>query len=171
MNSGLAFWLVIAIVAAVGEILTTGLFLASIAVAAVITAIVSIFLPVGIIEIAVFAAVSLVGIAVFRPIVVHALGMEASSALTGSLSHPYLVGKRALVTRTVDAERGQIRVGQGEFWSARAFNEDDVIPPGRQVEILVVDGLTALVAPVTRPALSASAPDPDDAGVVGEVTE
>lgn len=171
MNSGLAFWLVIAIIAAVGEVLTTGLFLASIALAAVITAVVSIFVPVGIVEIGVFAALSLVGIAVFRPILVHALGMEASTSVSGGLSHSHLIGRRAVVMRAVDATGGQIRVGEGEFWSARAYDEEESIPPGRSVEILMVDGLTALVAPVVPPAITATEYGESNAAVTGDVKE
>jgi len=157
MSGWFAIWIVIAIVAVVGEVLTTGLFLASIALAAVVTAVLSILLP-GLVQVAVFAGLSLAGIAVFRPIVVHALGMEASPQVTGPVSHSHLVGRRAVVTRTVDGTGGQIRVGEGEFWSARAFDEDDIFPPGTSVEILLVTGLTALVASVSPPALP---PDTD----------
>jgi len=148
MNISLPIWIVVAIVAALGEVMTSGLFLASIALGAIVAALLSVFLP-GLFQIGVFAAVSLAGIALFRPVVVHALGLETSAQVTGSVSHPHLLGRRATVTRRVDAAGGQIRIGDGEFWSARAYSEDDVFEPGKQVEILDVEGLTALVAPLS----------------------
>jgi hypothetical protein len=41
-----------------------------------------------------------------------------------------------------------VRIGDGEFWSARSYDPDDLIPIGAPAEVMVVDGLTALVAPV-----------------------
>jgi len=71
-------WLVIALGAAIGELLTTGLFLASFAMASVITAVLSFVLISSSLEVVVFAVLSLVGIAIFRPVLVSALGWDAS---------------------------------------------------------------------------------------------
>jgi membrane protein implicated in regulation of membrane protease activity len=60
-----------------------------------------------------------------------------------------VVGRQAVVTQAVDAQEGQIRIGQGEFWSARSFDPQERIPVGTRVEVLMVEGITALVAPVT----------------------
>ena len=56
-----------------------------------------------------------------------------------------LVGARALVLERVDGNGGQVKIG-GEVWSARAYDEDDVIEPGARVEVMQIDGATALVA-------------------------
>jgi hypothetical protein len=50
----------------------------------------------------------------------------------------------------VDRSRGPrgLRIGDGEFWSARSYDPDDLIPVGASAEIEVVDGLTVLVSPV-----------------------
>jgi membrane protein implicated in regulation of membrane protease activity len=34
----------------------------------------------------------------------------------------------------------------GETWSARSFDEDQVFEPGTRVEVLKIEGATALVA-------------------------
>lgn len=142
----LILWIVIALVAAIGEMLTTGLFLAALAVAALLTGLTAPVLPLAF-QVLVFAVLSITGLAVFRPIAVHALGLDADRALEHFDVSNHIVGKRAVVTETVESDRGQIRIGGGEFWSARPYNPDDVIPAGRQVEVLLVENLTALVAP------------------------
>jgi membrane protein implicated in regulation of membrane protease activity len=141
-------WIVIAIIAIVGEMVTTGLFLASVAVAAIVAALVALVIPFAIIQLAVFGALALGGIAFIRPLVVQALGIDSLAQLSGQIGQSHIVGRRALVTRTVDAHTGQVRIGQGEFWTARAFDPADVLPAGSTVEIVLVDGLTALVEPV-----------------------
>lgn len=163
MVTWLVLWIVIAVLAAIGELLTTGLFLASIAVAAVVAALVAIVLPVAL-QVVIFAALALGGIALVRPIALHALGMDRSDGHISGSTTSYLVGRRGIVTRTVDSSGGQIRIGEGEFWTARAFNDDDVIEPGTRVEILLVDGLTALVAPVSPPSISPHSDQPNQKG-------
>ena len=34
----------------------------------------------------------------------------------------------------------------GELWTARAYDEDDSFEPGARVEVMKIDGATALVA-------------------------
>jgi membrane protein implicated in regulation of membrane protease activity len=144
-------WVAVAIAAAIGETVTVGLFLAAFAAAAVITAIVSILVPVVEIQVAVFGVLSLLGIGVFRPIAINALGWQQAEQISGPVSQTHLMNKRAVVTRRVDGSGGQIRIGEGEFWSARSFDPNEVMEPGAQVEVVLVDGLTALVSPVIRP--------------------
>lgn len=151
-----AIWLVVAIAAAIGEIMTAGLFLASFAVAAVITAIVAFIPGTLILQVPIFAALSLLGIAVFRPIALGVLGWHPADQISGPVMQRHLVNKRAVVTRAVDASGGQVRVGEGEFWSARSFDPSEVMQPGTVVEIVLVEGLTALVSPAARPALEPS---------------
>jgi membrane protein implicated in regulation of membrane protease activity len=138
-------WILLAIVAAIGEVMGTGLFLASIAVAALATALVAVLGISVVFQVLAFVGFSLVGIAIFRPIVVHALGINVADQLTGTVSHPHLAGKHAVVTQTVDANGGQIRIGEGEFWSARPYDANLQFPPGTHVDIVLVDGVTALV--------------------------
>jgi membrane protein implicated in regulation of membrane protease activity len=141
----IVIWLLIALVCVMGELLTTGLFLGSVAAAALVVALSALILPVAL-QGLLFGALALLGIAVIRPIVIHTLGIDANDALPSP--HLHIIGKHAVVTQRVDAGGGQIRIGHGEYWTARPYNGSDVIEPETSVEILLVDGLTALVAPV-----------------------
>jgi len=62
-----------------------------------------------------------------------------------------LLGRRGVVTHAITAAagRGQIRVGT-EFWSARPYIESGDIPEGETVEVLSIEGVTALVMPLDR---------------------
>jgi membrane protein implicated in regulation of membrane protease activity len=56
-----------------------------------------------------------------------------------------LVGRKAVVTKRVDAAGGRVRIG-GEEWTARAYLEDGVYAEGATVDVVRIDGATALVA-------------------------
>lgn len=63
-----------------------------------------------------------------------------------------LVGRRGVVTVPITAAsgRGQVRVGT-EYWTARPYMEDSSdIEEGTPVEVLAVEGVTALVLPLDR---------------------
>ena len=55
-----------------------------------------------------------------------------------------LVGARATVLQRVDSDGGRVKIG-GEEWSARAFMDGDVYEPGARVEVVKIEGATALV--------------------------
>jgi len=52
----------------------------------------------------------------------------------------------AIVLEEVTEHRGRIRIG-GEEWSSRAYDESLVIPVGTKVDVMQIDGATALVYP------------------------
>ena len=55
-----------------------------------------------------------------------------------------LVGQQALVIERVDAHHGQVKIG-GEIWTARSYLEDQVHEPGASVDVVKIQGATALV--------------------------
>jgi membrane protein implicated in regulation of membrane protease activity len=55
-----------------------------------------------------------------------------------------LVGGKATVVSTVDAHSGQVKIG-GEIWSARTFDETEVLETGRSVTVMSISGATAVV--------------------------
>lgn len=55
-----------------------------------------------------------------------------------------LVGTKAIVLATVDANTGQVKIG-GETWSARTYDETQVLEPGRTVTVMDISGATAVV--------------------------
>jgi membrane protein implicated in regulation of membrane protease activity len=90
-------------------------------------------------------------------------------ALAGRVPHRTLtnqgplVDRLATVTQTVTLDGGTVRVGNAEFWTARATPPTRRIEVGRSVRIVYVDGLTAYVEPVDSIPEVAPAPDPSAA--------
>jgi membrane protein implicated in regulation of membrane protease activity len=134
-------WAIAAVALAVGEIATPGLFfLGPVALAAVAAALVGALGAGAAIQFVVFILGSLAALATIRPIARRHLQMPARLR-TGTAA---LVGARALVLERIDRHGGQVRIG-GEVWSARAFDETQVIEPGTSVEVVKIEGATALV--------------------------
>jgi membrane protein implicated in regulation of membrane protease activity len=135
------WWMIAAGVLAVGEIATLGFFLGPIAVAATLAAIVALAGAGLAAQWIVFIAASLGSVLVLRPIARRHL-KTPPSIRTGTAA---LVGGRAVVLERVDASGGQVKLG-GEVWSARSYDEDDAFEPGTRVEVMKIEGATALVA-------------------------
>jgi membrane protein implicated in regulation of membrane protease activity len=134
-------WVIAAAALAAGEILTLGFFLGPIAIAAALAAIVAaIGLPVEV-QVAVFAVASVGSLAFLRPIAKR--HMKTPARLRSGTAA--LIGTRATVLERVDAEHGQVKIG-GEIWTARPYDEDEVFEPGARVDVMKIDGATALVA-------------------------
>jgi len=134
-------WSIAAVLLAIGEILTPGLFfLGPVALAAVAGAIASLFGAPLWLQLIVFGAASFAAVGVLRPIARRHLKMP-HAIRTGSAA---LVGAQAVVLKRVDADGGLVRIG-GEEWSARAFVPDQVLEPGMRVEVAEISGATALV--------------------------
>ncbi len=55
-----------------------------------------------------------------------------------------LEGKSALVLDRVGRHEGQVKL-DGEVWTARPLNDDDVYEPGDHVTVMHIDGATAVV--------------------------
>jgi membrane protein implicated in regulation of membrane protease activity len=134
-------WAIAAVLLSVGEIFTPGMFfLGPVALAAVAAAVVAL-LGVGVaLQLVVFIAGSAATVAFLRPIARRHLHMPAPLR-TGTAA---LEGTKAVVLQRVDANGGRVRIG-GEEWSARAYMEDQVLEPGTRVEVVKIDGATALV--------------------------
>src|SRR5213593_1176527 len=134
-------WAIAAVLLAIGEIFTPGLFfLGPVALAAVAAAVASVFhVPVwG--QLVIFAAGSFASLGLLRPIARAHLSMPAAIR-TGTAA---LEGARAVVLQRVDQNGGRVRIG-GEEWSARSYMPDQVLEPGTQVEVVKIEGATALV--------------------------
>jgi membrane protein implicated in regulation of membrane protease activity len=134
-------WAIAAVLLSVGEILTPGMFfLGPVALAAVAAAAVALF-EVGVVgQLLAFIIGSIATVAFLRPIARRHLHMPAALR-TGTAA---LEGTKALVLQRVDVNGGRVRIG-GEEWSARAYMEDQVLEPGTRVEVVKIEGATALV--------------------------
>jgi len=134
-------WMIAAGALAVGEIFTLSFFLGPIAVAAAVAAAAA-ATGVGLAaQIAVFIVAALASLLVLRPVARHHL-RQPSRLRTGTAA---LVGATALVTDRVDGDGGQVKLS-GELWTARAFDEDEVMEAGERVRVMQIDGATALVS-------------------------
>ena len=134
-------WALAAVALAVGEIYTPGLFyLGPVAFAAVGAAVVAAVGAGWIVQLLVFAGGSIASLAILRPIARRHLRLPGMLR-TGTAA---LVGGDALVVERVDATGGRVKIG-GEVWSARAYDESQVLEPGARVEVMKIEGATALV--------------------------
>jgi membrane protein implicated in regulation of membrane protease activity len=88
----------------------------------------------------VFVGVSVALLVFVRPIAYRQL-QKGPQIRTGVEA---LVGASALVQEKVDGEGGRIKLN-GEIWSARALDPGRVYEPGQQVDVVEIQGATALV--------------------------
>ncbi|MEU2153408.1 NfeD family protein [Streptomyces sp. NPDC019396] len=91
-------------------------------------------------QVIVFAAVSVALIAVVRPIAARH-GSQRPQLATGIDA---LRGRQAVVLERVDGGGGRIKLG-GEVWSARSLDTERAFEPGEQVDVVEIDGATAVV--------------------------
>lgn len=96
--------------------------------------------PLGV-DVAVFAASSLALILLARPALKRRLQAGHAELKTNVNA---LIGKKAIVESTVDSRDGRVRI-DGQLWSARAFDETQVLEPGQTVLVMEISGATAVV--------------------------
>ena len=134
-------WAIAALLLAVGEIFTPGLFfLGPVALAAIPAAVAALAGAAAWLQLLVFVAAALASLAVLRPLARAHLRMPAAIR-TGTAA---LEGAHGIVLQRVDQLSGRVKIG-GEEWSARAYMPDQVIEAGTQVEVAKIEGATALV--------------------------
>jgi membrane protein implicated in regulation of membrane protease activity len=140
------FWAVLAGLAFVGELLSVSFFLLFFSLGAVV-ALALAFAGLGLAAQAIgFIAASILSMVVLRPALLNRLSLRGGEIYAG---HRGITGASAVVTEPIEAGgKGTVRVGSGEFWTARAMYSGDEIGKGAKVRVLDTDGLTALVEPV-----------------------
>ncbi|HYQ11002.1 MAG TPA: NfeD family protein [Gaiellaceae bacterium] len=130
-----------AVLLAVGEIFTPGLFfLGPIALAAAAALVTAVLGGAVWLQIVVFGASSVAAIGLLRPIARRHLTMP-HAIRTGAAA---LEGARAVVLQRVDGHGGRVKIG-GEEWSARSYVPDETFDVGTEVEVAQIKGATALV--------------------------
>jgi membrane protein implicated in regulation of membrane protease activity len=135
-------WLLVAAALGAAEFFTLTFAFGLLAGAALVAAVVAGLGGAWLLQIAAFAAAGAAGMLIVRPIarqnMTHPpLTSEGSDAL---------IGKKAVVIEEVTAEHGLIKLS-GETWSARALDDDHVIPAGALVDVMEIEGATAIVYP------------------------
>ncbi|MFJ8072363.1 NfeD family protein [Streptomyces sp. NPDC096176] len=135
-------WLIIAAVLAVAEIFTLTAALGILGGAALVTAgSAAVGLPLSL-QLLVFAVVAAAGLLFLRPLALRRVRRSPAERFGVDA----LVGSAAYVVSEVTGMGGRVRIG-GEEWTARAYDETLVIPPGTTVDVIEITGATALVYP------------------------
>src|SRR5665213_935542 len=136
-------WLVVACLLGRGEMHQGGVYLAPFALGAALATIVALLGVGAPLSAVVFLAASGIVFGTLRPVARRHRRMPPSIR-TGAAA---LVGKPALVLERIanDEGVGCVRIDGGEVWTARSFDEDEVIDAGEHVEVVEIRGATAVV--------------------------
>jgi membrane protein implicated in regulation of membrane protease activity len=135
-------WLLAAAALGVAEYFTLTLAFGLLAAAAIVAAIVAGIGGSLLAQVLAFAITGAAGLLIVRPIARRQMTnppmvREGSDAL---------IGRKAVVIEEVTGSQGLIKLS-GEMWSARALDEDHVIPAGALVDVMEIEGATAIVYP------------------------
>jgi membrane protein implicated in regulation of membrane protease activity len=134
-------WILLAVILAVGEVMSLSFFLAPFAAGALLGAVADLAGAGSAVALIVFLVSSGLFLGFVRPIARRHLHTPAQIR-TGTAA---LVGQTAVVTERVDDDAGAVKLG-GEVWTARPYAEGEVIEPGRRVHVVQIRGATALVS-------------------------
>ncbi|MEV4860258.1 NfeD family protein [Streptomyces ossamyceticus] len=135
-------WLLAAAALGAAEFFTLTLVFGLLAGAAVVAAVVA-GVGIGLVgQLVALGASAAAGLVLLRPVVLRHMNQQPLT-LEGSDA---LIGRRAEVMQEVTATRGLIKLS-GEEWSARALDETLVIPVGAWVDVMEIEGATAVVYP------------------------
>lgn len=136
-------WLIAACLLGVGEMHQGGFYLAPFAAGAALAAVVGL-IGVGVpLSAVVFVAASTIVFATLRPVARRHRRLPPAIR-TGAAA---LVGKPAIVLERIanDEGVGCVKIDGGEVWTARSYDDHEVIPAGEHVEVVEIRGATALV--------------------------
>jgi membrane protein implicated in regulation of membrane protease activity len=136
-------WLLVACLLGLGEMHQGAFYLAPFALAAALAAIVALLGVGAPLSALVFVAGSGIVFGTLRPVARRHRRMPPSIR-TGAAA---LVGKPALVLERIANEEGVgcVKIDGGEVWTARSYDQDEVIDAGERVEVIEIKGATALV--------------------------
>ena len=136
-------WLIAAVVFGVGEIFTLSFFLAPFSGGALAAALAAGFGAGAAVSWAIFLVVSIVLLAALRPLARSHRRMPPQIR-TGTAA---LVGSTGVVVERIanDEGVGCVKIN-GEVWTARAYDEEEVIEAGKRVNVVEIRGATALVS-------------------------
>jgi membrane protein implicated in regulation of membrane protease activity len=136
-------WVIAACALGAGEVHTGGLYLLPFAVGAGLAAAVSLA-GVGVpLAVVVFVIASMIAFGALRPVARRHRRLPPAIR-TGAAA---LIGHRAMVLERIANGEGVgcVKIDNGEVWTARSYDEDEVIDAGERVEVVEIRGATALV--------------------------
>lgn len=144
-NNEWAGWLGVALVFGIVETTTLDLVFLILAGGAASGALVAILGGNVLVQSLVAIGISVGLLGVVRPVAKRHL-QTPMKARTGAAA---LVGRRGVVLEKVSADSGQIKLA-GEVWTARCFDGESVIEPGANVDVIEIQGATAMVFEADR---------------------
>jgi len=139
-------WLAAAVVLGIVEVTTLALVAGFFAGGALAAALVDAVGGPVLLQVVAFIVTSLALLAAVRPVVARHL-TQSPDTRTGVAA---LIGRQAQVLERIDAHHGQVKLG-GEVWTARPYDSTLVIEAGATVEVMEIQGATALVYPQEQP--------------------
>ncbi len=136
-------WLVAAAILGIGEMHQGGLYLLPFALGAALAGAVSLLGVGSLLSAILFVLASVIVVGALRPVARRHRRLPPAIR-TGAAA---LVGRRAMVLERIanDEGVGCVRIEGGEVWTARSYDEDEVINVGERVEVVEIRGATALV--------------------------
>ncbi len=138
------WWIAIAVLFALIEVLSLDLVLIMLAGGALAAAGVAAFDTPIWLQIIVFLLTSIFLLALLRPWLLRNWRERVPLVETNTAAH---VGRTAQAVSAVDAVTGRVKLA-GEVWSARTEGTDQQIPEGAEVRVVRIDGATAVVEPL-----------------------
>jgi membrane protein implicated in regulation of membrane protease activity len=135
-------WILLAVILGAGEVMSLSLFLAPFAIGALLGALAELAGLGSVVALIVFLVSSGMLLGFVRPIARRHLHTPPQIR-TGTAA---LVGQTAVVTERVDRGAGAVKL-DGEIWTARTYDEDEVVDAGRRVHVVEIRGATAFVSP------------------------
>jgi membrane protein implicated in regulation of membrane protease activity len=138
-------WLLIGVGLLIGEAFTLAFVAVYFGVAALVAALIAAFGAPVWLQVLVFCAVSLLGVTLTRRVATRIFKGPAVKTNVHTLT-----GRRGIVTVAISSDegKGQVRIGT-DYWSAKPYFDDSpVIAEGTRVEVLKVEGVTAVVMPI-----------------------
>jgi membrane protein implicated in regulation of membrane protease activity len=133
-------WLIVGLLLIAAEVLTTDLTLAMLGASALAAAAAAGLGASLLVQLLTFGLVAIGTVTIARPVLRNRL--HAGHYVKTNVEA--LVGTKAIVVSTVDAHGGEVKIG-GEVWSARTYDETQVLERGRPVTVMGISGATALV--------------------------
>ena len=126
-------WLIVVVLTAIVEACTINLVSIWFTIGALVALLLAYFNVSIVWQVIAFVIVSLICILITRPL--------AKKYLRGNI----VIGKTALVTKTITPDApGEVKV-LGNFWSAISMDDKKTIPAGEHVEIQAIDGVKLIV--------------------------
>ena len=139
-------WLMVLVFFIVIELATMGLTTIWFAGGALIALLLAAFNASFYVQLSVFLIISIVLLVVTRP-----LALKYFNKSVEKTNAEGLIGKQAIVVTQIHniKEEGQVMLG-GMEWSARAYEEDRIIPSGSVVEVKEIRGVKLIVSEIEK---------------------